>query len=262
MRIIKSVFVFPCGVLLIIALGGCRTTERLSMIDREGWPRVLEAPYAENGVVVDGILEEWKAALPVFYVDDVADPQRNSARTWAMWDEKYFYVAFSVSDEFLRATHTGHDNAFPDDGVEVLIDTRCTRSDDWRTDDYRWHINILDAIMDDRGTFEGEVDKSWNGNAFSKTTISGTINDEVPDEGYITEIAIPWKDIGLSGIGEGTELAVDFCVNDFDEDPEEYLYFDWCNLELFHKPSGFGLVRLVRGTEIPAKKPRSQRLIW
>ena len=258
----KPVIVLGVTLCLVFVVSACRTTERLSMIDRESWPRVLEAPYAENGIVADGVLDEWETALPVFYLDDVASPRRNSARTWAMWDEEYFYVAFSVRDEFLRGTHTEHDAPVSDDGVEILIDTRRDRSNDWLTDDYCWHINILDAITDDRGTFEGKIDKSWNGNAFSKTTIFGTLNDESPDKGYITEVAIPWNDIRLSGIGEGTELAVDFCVNDFDEDPEEYLYFDWCNLELFHKPSGFGLVRLVRRTEIPAKDPRSERLIW
>lgn len=257
----KSDLVLYLGLLILLVMGACSTTDRLGLVDRQAWPRVLEIPYAENGVTIDGVLNEWDAADPIFYVDDIPPPRRNSARTWAMWDENYLYLAFSIRDGFLRGTHTGHDNAFPDDCVEVLIDTRLDRGDLWLSDDYCWHINILDAILDDRGTPEGQIDKTWNGNAVSKTTIRGTLNDNLPDEGYDVEVAIPWSDMGLIA-NDGTELGMDFCVNDFDEDPDEYLYFDWCNLELFHKPSGFGLVRLVRGTEIPAKKPRSERRIW
>jgi len=258
----KNSACFLCLALaLALLMTACATAGRPGMVEREGWPRALEIPYAENGVVVDGILDEWDSAQPIFYIDNVPPPQRSSARTWAMWDENYLYVAFSVRDHFLRGTHIGHDNAFPDDCVEILIDTRLDRSDLWLPDDYCWHINTRDAILDDRGTVSGEIDKTWNGNAFSKTTIRGTLDDDLPDEGYDVEVAIPWSDMGIA-VSDGTKLGMDFCVNDFDEEPDKYLYFDWCNLEVFHKPSGFGLVHLVRRMEVEAKKPRSQRLIW
>jgi len=250
------------GLLVIATVGACSTADYSRFLTQESWPRVYEIPYASEGVTVDGDLEEWAPDRSVYYVDDVPPPKRNSARTWAMWDEQHLYLAFSVRDAYLRGSHTGHDNAFPDDCVEVLVDTRSDRSDRWLPDDYCWHVNLLDAILDDRGTPDGKIDTSWNGNAVSKTVIRGTLNDDVPDEGYDVEIAIPWSDMGLGGVQEGQTFGMDFCVNDFDADMEDYLYFDWCNLQLFHKPSGFGLVRLVKIVEIPAKKPRSERLLW
>ncbi len=258
----QPIVIFVLGCFLLVGMGSCQTRDYSRFLTQEDWPCAYEIPYAENGVTIDGILDEWEPDESIYFVDDIPPPERNSARAWAMWDEQYLYVAFSVRDSYLRGTHTGHDNAFPDDCVEFLIDTRSDRSERWMPDDYCWHVNLRDAILDDRGTRAGEIDTSWNGNAVSKTVIHGTLNDDIPDEGYDVEIAVPWTDLGLRTIEEDRTFGMDFCVNDFDADMDEYLYFDWCNLQVFHKPSGFGQVRLVKQVEIPAKKPRSERLIW
>ena len=252
-------------LLMLTAVTGCRTSEPLERMAIAPWPCVMEVAYTPEAIRVDGIMDEasWQNAQPVFFMDDIDPPNRNTARVWVLWDKQYLYFAFSVKDSSLRATHTEHDTAFSgDDGVEILIDTRLDRSDKWLQDDYCWHVNLNDAILDSRGTSDGKIDNSWNGNALSKTVIAGTLNDDRPDEGYITEMAVPWTDLGVSGLDKGIEIGLDLCVNDFDENSDTCQYFDWCKSKELYQPSGFGLARLVRQMEIPARKPSSERLLW
>ena len=182
--------------MVIATVGACSTADYSRFLTQESWPRVYEIPYASEGVTVDGDLEEWAPDRSIYYVDDVPPPKRNSARTWAMWDEQHLYLAFSVRDAYLRGSHTGYDNAFPDDCVEVLVDTRSDRSDRWLPDDYCWHVNLLDAILDDRGTPDGKIDTSWNGNAVSKTV-------NLPHEATVEDVAdVYWMayEMGCKGI--------------------------------------------------------------
>ncbi|HPA44620.1 MAG TPA: sugar-binding protein [bacterium] len=261
----KSVVVLSTVFLALACVSGCRTSEPVERMAVAPWPCVMEVAYTPNAIRVDGVMDEasWQDAQAVFFMDDIDSPNRNTARAWVLWDKTNLYVAFSVKDSYLRATHTEHDTAFPgDDGVEILIDTRLDRSNKWLPDDYCWHVNLNGAILDDRGTSDGKIDHSWNGNALSKTVIDGTLNDDEPDKGYVTEIAIPWSDLGLGEVDAGIEIGLDLCVNDFDENPEIYQYSDWCNLKVFHQPSGFGLARMVRQIEIPARKPSNERVIW
>jgi hexosaminidase len=133
-----------------------------------------------------------------------------------------------------------------DDGVVVLIDPNFDRSPDWRDDDFAYHVNIYNAILDDRGLNDkGNFNNDWNGKMISAVRTYGTINEAIDkDWGYTVEMAIPWSEIGyLPFIGK--QFGANFCVNDRDDKTGKYRYYDWAGLKKFHVPSGFGTVTLV-----------------
>jgi hypothetical protein len=45
--------------------------------------------------------------------------------------------------------------------VEFLIDPLLHRTKDFLPDDFSYHINILNAVYDDRGTPSGQPDPRW-----------------------------------------------------------------------------------------------------
>ena len=48
------------------------------------------------------------------------------------------------------------------DRVEFLIDALLQRTKEFLPDDFSYHINILNAVYDDRGTSSGQPDPDWN----------------------------------------------------------------------------------------------------
>jgi hypothetical protein len=157
------------------------------------------------------------------------------ATVYALWDAVNLYLAFDVHSCKLQATVRKHDGdrLWEDDGVEFLIDAHRDRSKEFLPDDFSYHINILNSVYDDRGTPSGQADEKWNGTAQHIVKV-------LDDYHYITEVAVPWKEIGREPRENQTSIGIDFCVNGKDPMSGEYVYYDWCGLKVFHDPSGYG----------------------
>lgn len=203
--------------------------------------------YIYVPISVDGNLTDWDFAEWTWFKPQDSN-WKDSASFASFWDENYLYIAFQVLNLNLQAIKTERDEAglHMDDGVEVLVDPNYDRSSEWQEDDFAYHVNVLNAILDDRGmNEEGKYNNDWDGKAITSVKIFGTVNEPRDiDKGYNVEIAIPWEEIGFLP-AHGKKLGMDFCVNDRDNKSGEYRYYDWMKLKRFHMSSGFGTVILT-----------------
>jgi hypothetical protein len=202
--------------------------------------RIIRALKTNTPIPLDADLRKWHGAESVSIEGQPLGGHPRRASVYALWDAKNLYLAFDVHSCKLRATVREHDGdkLWEDDGVEFLIDAHRDRSKEFLPDDFSYHINILNAVYDDRGTPSGQPDEKWNGTAQH-------IVKTLDDYHYITEVAVPWKEIGMEPREDKTVIGIDFCVNGKDPATGEYVYYDWCGLKVFHDPSGFGELVLV-----------------
>jgi hexosaminidase len=191
-------------------------------------------------VPLDGDAAKWQSAPSVSFEGRPLGGCPRRAAVYAMWDGEDLYLRFDVRSSKLQASVREHDGdkLWYDDGIEFLIDAQRQRTEAYLPDDFAYHINILNAVFDDRGTPDGKLDGSWNGVARHSVTI-------LDDYRYVVEVAVPWDEIGVEPRAGETVIGIDFCVNGKDPDTGQYDYFDWCGLKRFHDPSGFGDLLLV-----------------
>jgi len=186
-------------------------------------------------IPLDGDLAKWRGAGVVRLAGKPLAGHPREAAVYALWDKENLYLAFDVHSSKLQARvrERDGDKLWEDDGIEVLIDALCDRSKEFRPDDFSYHINILNAVYDDRGTPSGKADPRWNGSARHEVRV-------LDDYHYVVQVAIPWAEIGVPPVEQHTVLGIDFGVNGKDPESGVYDYFDWCGLKVFHDPSGFG----------------------
>jgi len=158
----------------------------------------------EKPPTIDGKLDEevWKSAA-VFKDFYQIDPGENTAPTKPTevlvgFDSKFLYIAFRAFDEKdkVRATVAKRDNIFSDDYVGMFLDT----FNDQRKA-FEFFFNPL-GIQGDGVITEGR------GEDFSVDILmdsKGLINDD----GYIVEIAIPFKSLRYEA-GKGKLWGVHF----------------------------------------------------
>lgn len=204
---------------------------------------VINSYKAQRPIELNGDLSAFKNADSVTFSGRPLAGSERRATVYTLWDKDYLYLAFDVHSSKLQASVRQHDgqNLWYDDGVEFLIDPHRHRTKEFLPDDFSYHINILNAVWDDRGTPSGKPDEKWNGNARHTVKI-------LDDHHYVIEAAIPWSEIGVQPVADSTAIGIDFCVNGKDPATGQYDYFDWCSLKVFHDPSGFGELR-VRGQQ-------------
>jgi len=200
----------------------------------------IRAFKTDMPIALDGDLGKWREAETVTFGGKPLAGHLRHATIYSLWDKENLYLAFDVHSSKLQASIREHDGdkLWEDDGVEFLIDPLLQHTKEFLPDDFSYHINILNAVYDDRGTPAGQPDPQWNGDAQH-------IVRTVDDYHYIVQVSIPWKEIGVEPVEGHTILGIDFGVNGKDPDTGAYDYFDWCGLKVFHDPSGFGEMLLA-----------------
>ncbi len=202
--------------------------------------RTIRSRRIHGTLVLDCNLGKWQGAESVNFQGRPLGGKPRQATVYTLWDSQDLYLAFDVLSSRLQAVVREHDgqNLWWDDGVEFLIDPHRDRTQEFLPDDFSYHINILNAVYDDRGTPSGEASPTWNGVARHEVKILDNYH-------YVVEAAVPWQEIGLEPCENETAIGIDFCVNGKDPETGQYDYFDWCGLKVFHDPSGFGELALI-----------------
>jgi len=210
---------------------------------------LIRAAKAAQRVEIDGKLSEWDTAAGVRFQEQSrrADKDRNHAVVCAMWDDAFLYLAFSVKDSNLQArVKAGEANVYLDDGIEFLLDPNCDRTRTYMPDDVCVHVNLLGAVMDDRGTQAGPYDTSWNSRVRSAFVLKGTLNDASDeDTGYTAEVALPWSELGWQPGRSGSRIGINLCVNDRDDKKDGYRHGDWAETNKFHVPRYWGEIQFA-----------------
>jgi AraC-like DNA-binding protein len=200
--------------------------------------------------------------MMVFY-DDAYDYDqtwlplsRNKVEARICWDMLNLYFLFRVSDDHLFAQMQNQDK-YPDihlnDGVEIYIDTKADSKNMMDINDYQFTVDVSGqsiVFRGDRDLIESDTmtaPKESGQNVFFeyKTVFNGTLNDTLPDEYYIVEMAIPFAAIGLKPT-TGMLMFMDICNNDMDyslngvstyeEKAKRYWPFNWTGISDFGYP--------------------------
>lgn len=210
----------------------------------------LHIPFSRNSVEVDGNLDDWETfsefvfsdtasrlyspnpwplelSFPDVHLADVRKPlSRNTTRVKCFWNLKGLYFGFKVSDAHLWAElNNGQDNPdiFLNDGIEIYIDAKGDSKERMDINDYQIIIDVRSACVVFRGnrilrdSSKLAVPKDYGQNVYIEYALVafGSLNDNIPDTGYVVEIRVPFESLGITP-GSGKTLKFDFCNNDND----------------------------------------------
>ncbi|MFN3653398.1 MAG: carbohydrate-binding family 9-like protein [Armatimonadota bacterium] len=216
-----------------------------------------ECRRAAGEISVDGSLDDpgWKGAVPLsrLRLASGAGEPAQETEVLAAWDEHHLYVAFSCKDSDIWGNFTQRDDPLYDEEVvEVFL---CPTGD--LRHYYEIEVSPCNVLFDayvfnpegDRRTML--VDRQWNAAGIrTAVRVAGTLNDRSShDLGWITEIAIPFADLGLSGPpAPGTVWRANFYRIERGEVTE---FSAWSPTHKdpadFHVPACFGELVFVNG---------------
>jgi len=164
-------------------------------------PKTYNCDYTNRALIVDGVLDDpqWeKAKWSDIFMDIEGSGMpvpKYKTQFKMLWDRHYLYIGAKLQDPDLWATLSRRDAIiYHDNDFEVFIDP-----DGDGLNYYELEINalgtVLDLFLDKPYNKKGTADISWDFK-WLKTTVhcNGTLNNPSDkDEGWTTEIAIPWE---------------------------------------------------------------------
>ena len=201
--------------------------------------RTIHSSFAPEKFVPNWLSSEFKDAETLVIRGEKVKSENNFS-VFSRWDKDSLYFFFKVIDTNLRAYQTkqDHPQLFLDDMVEVLIDTRNDKDSCWNIDDIVYHINLLKAKKDDRGTIQCKTNPLWDGNAGISVQLFGTLNDTTDiDNGNLISIGIPWSEIEQTP-ASGLTMGINFANGDNDGKGRQL--FDWVGAWPMRTPHAFG----------------------
>jgi hypothetical protein len=240
----KRTVIIGCTVFVLnfsfVAAGHCQSN---SVEIKAGPPKEMMCRYTKIPPIINGRLNRriWNWANLVRFQDDSLHSKEpgqtsNKVTVRTLWDNNNLYIAYSVQDSDLQATHRIQDSPglASDDIVEFLIDPPNSKEPCWGPNDIIYHINLLGQKKDSRGSDNCTDNPKWNGHARYVIRLFGTLNDSTDiDKGYNIEIAIPWSEIHRSPHA-GLRIGIDFANGD------SGIFFDWAGAWPFRSPNEFG----------------------
>jgi carbonic anhydrase/acetyltransferase-like protein (isoleucine patch superfamily) len=162
---------------------------------------------AAGAIEVDGALDDpgWRGIppmSPLVHANGTGEPSQ-ATEVRACWDEAHLYVSFSCKDTDVWGNFEKRDDPLYDEEVaEIFL---CP------TGDLRHYFEIevspLNTLFDAK-VFNPDgqrdtmlVDRSWDAPGIrTAVRVSGVLNDRTaPDIGWIAEVAVPFRDLGLPG---------------------------------------------------------------
>lgn len=159
-------------------------------------PGTATIPRARGDVEIDGRLDEdaWKHALETGpFVDTLSGGEANVRATGKLlWDDDALYVAVEVADPYLKSTfEAADDHLWTEDAVELMIDPDADGRNYFEIQVSPTGV-VFDTRYDTRrqpGPF-GHL--GWTSGIVARTALSGTVNDDEADEGWLAELRVPW----------------------------------------------------------------------
>ncbi len=229
----------------------------------------LNVPRVSSAITIDGELNEpaWATAATtgnmVNPVDIVGASSAGAFPSNAkiLWDATNLYVAFEVTDTFLKSDPTTRDgHLWEQDTVEIMVDpdgdnlhyfelqvAPTGQFFDTHYDGPRTPMNAEENLFGH---------KDWNPRNNVRVRARGTVNDTQADEGYVVEMAIPWAqlsygDTHVAAPGVDGTLRINFYVmNQPQEGTQSQVAWSPSGPD-FHNASRFGTLRFVEAAAAP-----------
>ncbi|NOZ19797.1 MAG: hypothetical protein GXP25_01780 [Planctomycetes bacterium] len=167
-------------------------------------------------VKIDGKLTEWKQAETV-----EIDHTKTSFGTTAfdadasymlgtMWDENNLYVAVYVKDSKIVTDQRGED-LYKADCVEIAIDLDNQSEGSYRRDDYQF---VFSPSGPDKNPLKWMYRNPAKVNQEPKDV---QVASAFKDDGYVLEIAIPWRSLGKFTPAAGKVIGFEHDLRDYDQ---------------------------------------------
>ena len=162
---------------------------------------------ATGEIVIDGSLDDagWSGVPPMspFRLSEDGGVPRYDTQCKACWDDERLYVAFSCKDPDVWGAIEERDGAIYDE--EVVEAFLCPTGD--LRHYFEFEVSPNNVVLDVKvfnPDFKREtmlLDFDWNAAGWQTAVrVSGTLDDRSDtDLGWICEMAIPWRDLGLDG---------------------------------------------------------------
>lgn len=202
-----------------------------ALAGRKEWNIV--ALRAASPVTIDGVIDiEWKGTNEVYINPDgkqrtekgaTLEPSDFSGKLMAMWDEKYFYAAFSVADDIPFVAG----GTFRNDDMGLYFDTKNDGGASPKDDDTMIHLPFIGKGV---GINAGEY-KTWL-RYFGATKNDAMIEAEGAElgwkeaevdikgkklQGMVLEVAIPFEP-NLHGLKPSEGKTIGFAWHIYDTD--------------------------------------------
>jgi len=211
----------------------------------------LKIPYYSGEIVVDGKLEDWGRSLNIPFSDTLTamhsypghkmmafyDATFNYSASWGSvsrndveislcWNLSSLFIVFRITDQHLFAQMTPdgkYSQLHLNDAIELYLDSKSDSDSMMDINDYQFLIDCkgqnivfrgdLNMIMSD--TLTAPKESGQNIYFEYAVSIDGTLNDTLPDQGFVVEMAIPFTAIGLKP-QSGIKMRMDACNDDND----------------------------------------------
>ncbi len=125
----------------------------------------------------------------------------HSTDSFTAWDDYYLYAGFQVNDAHVVSTNdTPTSQPQQDDDIEVFIDTLGPGGSKTRTPGtYQMAVSAASGAYFSVGDPSGKPKAKLVFTYKYATTVNGTLNrNNDTDIGYTVEMAIPWRELGLT----------------------------------------------------------------
>ena len=174
--------------------------------------RRLKVKKTATAPTIDGKLDEegWQQALVnggSFYATDGKPlPEGEAVTVGILWDDTNLYFGFKVTDKDIKTPYTERDSTLwsggkrgASDVVEIFLDPDADGKDYLELQVSPARV-IFDAIFPRYRSPAWQEASKVNLAVQQAVALNGTLNDDQPDQGYVVEVAVPWKELpGVDG---------------------------------------------------------------
>lgn len=192
--------------------------------------RLVAMQASAAAVEVDGRLAEEQAPL-LRYTDESAESD-NEVSVRALWTSNSLYLGVEVTDD--QVDHDPSQGPWRNDSFEVAVDPNADGGDMLQGDERKWVIDVGEARLASR-TRDGR----WNDASFGDVE---AVVEPTPS-GYVVEMLIPWREIGVS---DPTATSPNIVLVTNDRDDGNLERFTWTgSISQLPTPSQWGVLQLV-----------------
>lgn len=202
-------------------------------LERSNWTAQLE--------VKKGHVLEWVRAVPIHIntltarveSGTVTSPEDFSAVVYTLWDERYLYVAASVTDDQLVTEQVGED-IWQDDALELWLDCRHDAVTHTMFQDDEYQLGFSPAGRNRSQALAW----TWRNPTPEPVRKALRVASSATSGGYLLEAAVPWQ--VLVGCQPGFGQMIGFNISLADKDADQlWTHITWSGT-LHSDPTQFG----------------------
>ncbi|MHB9030009.1 MAG: helix-turn-helix domain-containing protein [Candidatus Latescibacterota bacterium] len=227
-----------------------RISNFLFVLDRNSQSSAarLSCNRSNQKIVLDGNLAEWSPIDSLYFTNN-----DNRISAYSQWNDEYLFFAVRVRDRSIISAFTPDISDYrglsSQDVIALFLDVDHDRSEICSLPDRIFHFAAAgkgyESVYHRLGSeYRSEVNIFPN--IINETAIAGTLNNESDnDAGFSTEIAISWKELGVSP-GKGKTIGLEVWNADRDFTMGELSYSGWTTIAANLKnPSEWGTLVLI-----------------